>query len=186
MAVCWSLPGGGRLVVVEGDITKARVDAIVNPANSLMIMGGGVAGAIKRAGGNEIEKEAMEKAPVPVGQAISTGAGQLAARYVIHAPTMERPAMRIPLENAVMATRAALEEARRLGVESIAFPAMGAGVGGLSVRDVSREMARVASGWTPPPSLIVFYAYGSRSYEEMVKGVEEALGPGQECEASVV
>jgi len=186
VAVCWELPGGARLVVVEGDITKARVDAIVNPANSLLVMGGGVAGAIKRAGGPEIEEEARRMAPVPVGRAVSTGAGRLPAKYVIHAPTMERPAMRIPLENAVKATRAALEEAKRLGVESIAFPAMGAGVGGLSVRDVAREMARVVASTSPPPRLVVFVAWGDRAYREMVSGVEEALGRGEECEVDVV
>ncbi len=180
---CWDLPWGGKLVVVEGDITKLRVDAIVNPANSLMIMGGGVAGAIRRAGGEEIETEARRFAPVPVGRAVTTGAGRLPAKYVIHAPTMERPAMRIPLENAVAATRAALEEAVRIGAKSVALPAMGAGVGGLRVRDVAREMARVAAGskWEGLEK-IVFVAWGSDAYREMVEGVEEALGGGRECE----
>lgn len=183
MAKCWRLGNGITLIVEEGDITKARVDAIVNAANSLLIMGGGVAGAIKRTGGEEIEKEAVKHAPVPVGEAIATGAGRLPAKYVIHAPTMERPAMRIPLENAVKATRAALREAERLGVESIAFPAMGAGVGGLPVRGVSREMARVVAGHKPGSiKRVYFIAYGKRAYEEMVEGVEEALGAGEECE----
>jgi O-acetyl-ADP-ribose deacetylase (regulator of RNase III) len=180
---CYKLPGDRVLVVVEGDITKASVDAIVNAANSLMIMGGGVAGAIKRAGGEEIEREAMKRAPVPVGEAIATGAGRLKARYVIHAPTMERPAMSIPLENAVKATRAALKKAVELGVESVALPAMGAGVGGLRVRDVAREMARVAR--EVGPRLIVFVAYGRDAYEEMRAGVREVLGEPVECPAGL-
>ena len=79
--------------VIKGDITKVHVEAIVNPANSLMIMGGGVAGAIKRVAGDEVEREAMKYAPVPVGSAVATGAGKMKnVKYVIHAPTMERPA----------------------------------------------------------------------------------------------
>jgi len=181
---CWKLPNGVQLVVAEGDITRARVDAIVNPANSLMIMGGGVAGAIRRAGGEEIERE--EHAPVPVGRAVATTAGRLPARFVIHAPTMERPAMRIPLENAVAATRAALEEAARIGARSVAFPAMGAGVGGLRVRDVAREMAKVvASREWEGIERVVFIAWGKDAYREMLAGVEEALGPGDDCEVEI-
>jgi O-acetyl-ADP-ribose deacetylase (regulator of RNase III) len=180
---CFALPDGRLLVVVEGDITKARVDAVVNAANSLMIMGGGVAGAIKRAGGREIEEEALKHAPVPVGEAIATTAGRLPAKYVIHAPTMERPAMRIPLENAVKATRAALRKAVEMGLESVALPAMGAGVGGLSVREVAREMARAAR--EAGPRLVVFVAYGERAYREMVEGVREALGEPTQCPAGL-
>jgi O-acetyl-ADP-ribose deacetylase (regulator of RNase III) len=173
---CASLQNGIRLVVMEGDITRVKVDAIVNAANSLMIMGGGVAGAIRRRGGQEIEDEARKHAPVPVGRAVATGAGRLPARYVIHAPTMERPAMRIPLENAVKATIAALETAENLCIETIAFPAMGAGVGGLSVREVAREMARVVATRKPKClKKIVFVAYGDSAYQEMLEGVREAL-----------
>src|SRR5438309_9078833 len=74
--------------VVEGDITKLAVDAIANAANDRLWMGSGVAGAIKRAGGEEIEREAMSKGPIPVGTAVATGAGQLQARYVIHGAVM--------------------------------------------------------------------------------------------------
>ncbi|MEB3817096.1 MAG: macro domain-containing protein [Desulfurococcales archaeon] len=180
---CYRLPGGRLLVVVEGDITKAAVDAIVNAANSLMIMGGGVAGAIKRAGGDEIEREALRYAPVPVGEAVATGAGKLKVKYVIHAPTMERPAMAIPLENAVKATRAALRKAVELGVKSVALPAMGAGVGGLPVKDVAREMAKVAM--EEGPDIIVFVAYGSSAYREMIYGVREVLGEPTSCPADL-
>lgn len=182
MAKCWKLPNGITLVVEEGDITKARVDAVVNAANSLLVMGGGVAGAIKRAGGREIEEEALKHAPVPVGGAVTTSAGRLPAKHVIHAPTMERPAMRIPLENAVKATRASLREAERIRVKSIAFPAMGAGVGGLRVRDVAREMARVVMGHDPIIlTRVYFIAYGLKSFNEMIEGVMEVAGDGEEC-----
>jgi len=173
---CTELPNGVELVVVEGDITRVRADAIVNAANSLMIMGGGVAGAIKRRGGRIIEEEALSYAPVPVGRAIATGAGNLPAKRVIHAPTMERPAMRVPLENAVKATRAALEVAEKECLSSVAFPAMGAGVGGLRVRDVAREMARAVAQLKPRcVRTVVFVAWGDKAYRDMVSGVEEAL-----------
>ncbi len=183
---CWGLPGGRVLVVVQRDITRAEVDAIVNAANSLMIMGGGVAGAILRAGGREIEEEARRHAPVPVGEAIATGAGRLKAKYVIHAPTMERPAMMIPLENAVKATEAAMKKAAELGVESVAFPAMGAGVGGLRVRDVAKAMAEVVSrAGHGKPSIVVFVAYGDEAYREMLEGVKSVLGEPSKCPAGL-
>ena len=123
------------------DITKSYVDAVVNAANSLMYMGGGVAGAIRRIGGIEIEEEAIKKAPVPVGEAISTTAGKLNAKWVIHAPTMERPAMRIPDENVALATRAALDLANKMKIKSIAMPALGTGVGGINRRTAAQLMA---------------------------------------------
>ena len=171
---CFRIPGG-VLIVAEGDITEAKVDAIVNAANSQLWMGGGVAGAIKRKGGVGIEEEAVKKGPVPVGEAVVTSAGKLKAKYVIHAPTMEYPAMKIPLENAMKATKAALEEAVQLGVNSIAFPAMGAGVGGLSIIEVSEAMAKVLLE-TDQPEIVVFIAYGRNAYNEMLAGVSKVLG----------
>jgi len=131
---------GVKIRVERGDITKMKVEAIVNPANSLLVMGGGVAGAIKRAGGKEIEEEAVKHAPVPVGKAIATTAGKLDVKYVIHAPTMERPAMRIGPENARKAMKGALECARELKVKSIAFPGLGTGVGGVTAEEAAEVM----------------------------------------------
>lgn len=131
---------GIKITVTTGDITKQKVDAVVNPANSQLIMGGGVAGAIRRVGGKEIEDEAVEKAPVPVGKAVATGAGRLKAKYVIHAPTMERPAMRIDAKNINSAMKGALECAERLRIRSIAFPGMGTGVGGLRMEEAAAIM----------------------------------------------
>ena len=129
-----------KIKVLKGDLTEIDADAIVNPANSLGYMGGGVAGAIKRKGGEEIEKEAVEKAPIPVGKAIATTSGRLKCRYVIHAPTMEKPAMRISVDNVRKATRAALELARDMGIKRIAFPGMGTGVGGVKEEDAAKAM----------------------------------------------
>ncbi|MFQ5999785.1 MAG: macro domain-containing protein [Candidatus Bathyarchaeia archaeon] len=133
---------GVRIVVVTGDITQQEVDAIVNPANSMLIMGGGAAGAIKRVGGKEIEDEAVKHAPVPVGEAIATGAGRLKAKYVIHAPTMEKPAMRIDERNVKLSMRGALKCADCLGIRNVAFPGMGTGVGGLGLKDAARVMTK--------------------------------------------
>ncbi len=132
-----------RIIVTKGDISVFGCDALVNPANSTGSMGGGAALAIKRAGGESIEKEAMKKAPISVGRAISTNPGSLPAGFVIHAPTMENPSQKIPVENVEKATYAALELANRLGAKSIAFPGMGTGVGGVSKSDAAEAMARV-------------------------------------------
>jgi O-acetyl-ADP-ribose deacetylase (regulator of RNase III) len=128
------------IIVKKGDITEEECDAIVNPANSLGYMGGGVALAIKLKGGKEIEEEAVRKAPIPLGKAIATKAGKLKCKFVIHSPTMQKPAEKIPLENVRLATRAALELAKELKIKSIAFPGMGTGVGGIKAEDAARVM----------------------------------------------
>ncbi len=141
-SLCKRVVEGVEIEVLIQDITKLEVDAIVNPANSLMIMGGGVAGAIKRAGGAEIEEEARRYAPVPIGGAVATTAGKLKAKYVIHAPTMEKPAQRTNAENVFKATLAAIDKAIELGVETVAFPGMGTGVGGVPFDEAARVMVK--------------------------------------------
>jgi O-acetyl-ADP-ribose deacetylase (regulator of RNase III) len=125
-----------------GNLTGQATDAICNPANSLMYMGGGAAGALKRAGGSEIEREALKHAPVPVGKAVATTAGRLQAKWVVHAPTMERPAMRTDPEKVRRATLAALRCAEGVGARSLAIPGMGTGVGGVSFEDAAGAMVR--------------------------------------------
>jgi len=132
------------IFVKRGDLTQISCDAIVNPANSFGYMGGGVAGAIKRVGGIEIEKEAVSKAPIPVGTAVETISGNLPCKYVIHAPTMKQPAMKIPVENVKLATRAALELALQVNVKSIAIPGMGTGVGRVPVEDAAQAIVSIA------------------------------------------
>jgi len=127
-------------VVTKGDITLEDVDAIVNPANSYGLMGGGVALAIKKAGGDAIEDGAVDASPIPVGTAVLTTAGLLKARYVIHAPTMTEPAEETDLENVRMAVRAALRCAVENNILSLAFPGMGTGVGGIGKDDAARAM----------------------------------------------
>ena len=171
---------GDTLVeIARGDITTVECEAVVNPANSLMIMGGGVAGALRRAAGDEVEREARRRAPVPVGKAVSTSAGKLEprVRYIIHAPTMERPAMRTTPGKVREATLAALREAERLGVSCIAFPAMGAGVGGLTAAESMEAMLEaldehLASGGRLP-GRIVFVAYTSGDQKQFLRVLGE-------------
>ncbi|MCK4364620.1 MAG: macro domain-containing protein [Thermoplasmatales archaeon] len=132
------------IIVVKGDITQTKCDAIVNPANSFGFMGGGVAGVIKRVGGIEIENEAISNAPIAVGKAVATTAGNLPCKFVIHAPTMNEPAMRIDIENVKLATRAALKLGAELNLKSIAIPGMGTGVGGVPINDAAEVMVYIA------------------------------------------
>ena len=118
-----------KITVQQGDLTKLKIDAIVNPANSFGEMGGGVAGVIRRVGGEQIEEEAVKQAPIPIGQAVVTTAGSLPCKKVIHAPTMVNPAERTDAEAVRRATVAALEAADRSGLSTLAFPGMGTGVG---------------------------------------------------------
>ncbi len=170
---------GVEVIVKLGDITEEVVDAIVNPANSFMIMGGGVAGAIKRKGGSSIEQEAMAKAPVEVGNAIVTGAGRLKARYVIHAPTMRYPASRIGEENVRMATRAALRAARELGMSSVAFPGMGTGVGGVPFMVAANAMVDEIRSFVdangPPPNRILLVAVDEELYQAFINAARGLL-----------
>ncbi len=137
------------IIVVKGDLSKSTADAVVNPANSQGWMGGGVAYALKRAGGRVVEEEAVSKAPISVGSAVETTGGSMSCRYVIHAPTMTEPAEQIGLENVRLATAAALEKASELGVESLAFPGMGCGVGGVPVSDAARAMVERVTDFNP-------------------------------------
>lgn len=138
-----------KISCMLGSILEAKAEAIVNAANSLGYMGGGVAGAIKRSGGKEIEEEAVRSGPTPVGRAKATTAGRLPFRAVIHAPTMERPASRIPASNVGLAAAAALRTADELGLRSVAIPGLGTGVGGVSLVDASREMLDAVFSFRP-------------------------------------
>ncbi len=164
--------------VKKGDITEEDCEAIVNPANSLMIMGGGVAGAIKRKGGEVIEREARRYAPVPVGEAVVTSAGALKAKYVIHAPTMEKPAMSITVRHVEKAAQAVFKTACSRGFSCIALPALGAGVGGVPVREsVSAVLKAMKAVDLSKCSIreVRLIAWKEEDYVEMVKVCKEQL-----------
>ena len=135
--------------VITGSILDVDADVIVNAANSLSIMGGGVAGVIKRAAGRQVEDEARRQAPIAVGTAVLTSGGTTKFKSIIHAPTMPRPAMRIPSANVALATRAALALADQHDFQSIALPGMGTGVGGVSHGDAAAAMVREIRSYSP-------------------------------------
>jgi O-acetyl-ADP-ribose deacetylase (regulator of RNase III) len=130
---------GVKIKVIQGDITELEADAIVNAANNHLWMGAGVAGAIKRKGGKEIEVEAMKQGPIPVGEAVVTSAGKLKAKYVIHAAVMGQD-LTTREEYIKYATLNSLKWAEELKIESIAFPAFGTGVGGFPIEEGARVM----------------------------------------------
>jgi O-acetyl-ADP-ribose deacetylase (regulator of RNase III) len=134
--------------IVEGDIARQQVDAIANAANDHLWMGSGVAGAIKRAGGEEIEREAVSKGPIPVGEAVATGAGRLKARHVIHGAVMGQD-LRTTAELIGRTTRRCLEVADGLGCASIALPAFGTGVGGFPLEECARLMVAAIRAFEP-------------------------------------
>jgi len=131
--------GSVAVEIVHGDICTRDVDAIVNAANDHLWMGGGVAGAIKRLGGSDIEREATTAGPIAVGQAVATTAGRLSARHVIHAAVMGQD-LATDGEKIRLATEATLALADRLRLRSIAFPALGTGVGGFSLKECAGIM----------------------------------------------
>jgi O-acetyl-ADP-ribose deacetylase len=149
-----------ELEVVEGDITTLAVDAIANAANDRLWMGAGVAGAIKRAGGEEIEREAVAKGPIRVGEAVATGAGRLRARHVVHAAVMGQD-LRTDAGLVARATRSALALADGLGCQSVALPAFGTGVGGFPLEECARIMVAAARAHEPRAlRRVVFAVFG--------------------------
>ncbi len=127
------------IICSKGDITESRAEAIVNAANNHLWMGSGVAGAIKRKGGIEIETEAISKGPIDIGEAVATGAGRLPQKYVIHAAAMGQD-LRTDEDKIRRATRNSLLRAEELKLESIDFPALGTGVGGFPSEKAAKVM----------------------------------------------
>jgi O-acetyl-ADP-ribose deacetylase (regulator of RNase III) len=160
-----------ELEVAEGDITRLDVDAIANAANDRLWMGAGVAGAIKRAGGEEIEREAVAKGPIAVGEAVATGAGRLAARWVIHGAVMGQD-LRTNAELVRRTTASCLRVADEVGAESLALPAFGTGVGGFPLDECARLMVDAARAHEPRSlRRVVFAVFG----EEARRAFEDAL-----------
>src|ERR671917_1978900 len=132
-----------ELDVVQADVTKLEVDAIANAANTQLAHGGGVAAAISRAGGPEVQRESYERAPIELGEAVETTAGAMPARWVIHAATMELGGP-TPAEVIERATRSTLAKAEELGCASLGLVAFGAGVGRFPIDEVARLMVGAA------------------------------------------
>jgi O-acetyl-ADP-ribose deacetylase (regulator of RNase III) len=152
-----------ELSVVEGDITALDTDAIANAANNHLYMGAGVAGAIKRAGGQEIEDEAVALGPIEIGDAVATGAGRLRARHVIHGAVMGRD-LRTDADLIARTTRRCLEVADELGARSLALPAFGTGVGGFPLDECARIMVKeVRAHEAARLERVVFAVFGAEA-----------------------
>ena len=158
-----------RLEVVEGDIAALEVDAVANAANDHLWMGAGVAGALKRAGGDEIEREAVALGPVEVGTAVATGAGSLPAKHVIHGAVMGQD-LRTSADLVRRTTKSCLELADELGLGSLALPAFGTGVGGFPLEECAEIMVGEARVYEPRSlERVVFAVYGDdarRAFED--------------------
>jgi O-acetyl-ADP-ribose deacetylase (regulator of RNase III) len=156
-----------EIALWNGDICDLEVDAIVNPANVSLWMATGVGGAIKRAGGDEIEFAAVRQAPVPLGGAVVTPAGKLAARAVIHAVSLDRD-RRTSAPAIADAVRSAMARAREIGAKSVAFPALGTGVGGFPLDEaasITVETVRSELEVSPTIERVIFALRGAAAYE---------------------
>jgi O-acetyl-ADP-ribose deacetylase (regulator of RNase III) len=130
-----------KIVLMQGDLTEMDVDAIVNAANNILQLGGGVAGAIRRKGGEAIQRECDAIGAIPIGGAALTSGGKLRARYVIHAASMQ-----LGGETTARALRSSTAHCLRIASErqlrSIAFPAVGTGIAGFPISECARIMLR--------------------------------------------
>ena len=159
-----------ELEVVAADVTKLEVDAIANAANTMLRHGGGVAGAISRAGGPEVQRESDAKAPIELGKAVETTAGDMPARWVIHAATMELGGP-TSAEIIEQATRSTLAKAEELGARSLALVAFGTGVGGFPLGEAAGIMVSAAREHTGGLERIVFAVHG----EDAERAFSQAL-----------
>jgi len=163
-----------EIKVVLGDITEVRADAIVNAANNKLLMGGGVAGVIKRKGGKVIEEEALKKAPIEIGGAVATSAGELAAKYVIHAATM---GMNFKTDEVIIrnASKNSLKLALELKISSIVFPALGCGTGSFplvaSAKIMAQEVLKHLREQDSSLKEIIFCLYDQEAFTVFNKGV---------------
>jgi O-acetyl-ADP-ribose deacetylase (regulator of RNase III)/ADP-ribose pyrophosphatase YjhB (NUDIX family) len=166
------------ITVVKADITDLKVDAIVNPANNELEMGGGLAAAIKKKGGKTIEDEARKKGPIGVGEAVTTKAGTLSCTYVIHAATMgmdfktDEFKIRLACRNALLA-------AEKLKIKTLALPALGCGTGGFpalaSAKIMAQEVYRHLRENSSKLKEIVFCLFDEKTRAAFEKGVLQYL-----------
>jgi O-acetyl-ADP-ribose deacetylase (regulator of RNase III) len=153
-----------ELEVREGDIAAVEADAVANAANDALWMGAGVAGALKRVGGDEIEREAVALGPIPLGSAVATSAGRLPARWVLHGAVMGQD-LRTEGGLARRTTRSCLELGDELGCRSLALPAFGTGVGGFPLGECARIMVGEVRSFEPRSlERVIFAVFGGDAY----------------------
>ena len=158
---------GPKIMLYLGDITDLSTDAIVNAANDHLVMGSGVAGAIKKKGGQIIEDEAVKKGPISIGEAVWTTGGNLKAKYVIHAAGMGRD-MKTNATYIKDSTLNSLKRADELNLTSIAFPAIGTGVGGFPTDECAKTMMGVVRDFlhqAKSVKTVIFALFDKASYD---------------------
>jgi len=169
-----------RIVIIDGDLVEQDVDAIVNAANNDLVLGAGVAGAIRKRGGPALQRECDAHGPIKVGGAAITGAGELAARRVIHAASMS-----LGGRTTAKSLKSSMDDSFRLaredGVRSIAIPAVGTGIAGFPMDECARVMAAslhdaLKSGWTPEEvRFVLFGGPAKETFEGSFKTAFDAV-----------
>ncbi|HKW88287.1 MAG TPA: macro domain-containing protein [Candidatus Acidoferrales bacterium] len=167
-----------RIILQQGDITEMQVDAVVNAANNDLKLGAGVAGAIRRKGGNQIQQECDEIGSIPVGSAAITSGGRLKARHVIHAASMQLGGQTTS-QSLRSSTTYALRIASQHKLKSIAFPAVGTGVAGFPMRECAEimlvEAAKSLAGQSTVEKIyfVLFDKDSHKVFEEVRKEMQE-------------
>jgi O-acetyl-ADP-ribose deacetylase (regulator of RNase III) len=170
-----------HVAVIQGDIAQQSADVLVNAAGTSLQMGSGVAGALRRAGGEELNDAAMSKGPVDLGEVAVTDAYDLDAEYVIHAAAMPHYGDgQATAESIADATRNALARADGLGAESLVVPALGCGVAGFDLREGARLIAETVASYEPDTLTDVqFIAYADEEYETVRAVVDTVHGDAE-------
>lgn len=155
-----------RIVIIAGDLVDQSVDAIVNAANNDLVLGGGVAGAIRSRGGPTIQEQCEAHGPVRIGESAVTTGGELSARHVIHAASMALGGA-TTTESLESSMNHAFQIADELGVKTIAIPAVGTGIAGFPIDECAVVMARslrkaLANGWEADEVRFVLFGEGAR------------------------
>jgi O-acetyl-ADP-ribose deacetylase len=155
-----------RILIIAGDLVEQDADAIVNAANNDLVLGGGVAGAIRSRGGPSIQQECDAHGPIKVGEAAITNAGELHARYIIHAASMA-----LGGHTTTESLRSSMDDAFRLArehhVQKIAIPAVGTGIAGYPIEECAVVMAdslrsALTDGWEPSEVRFILFGDGAR------------------------
>jgi O-acetyl-ADP-ribose deacetylase (regulator of RNase III) len=166
---------GKKIKLIEGNIALLDVEAVVNAANKNLILGAGVAGAIKRYGGPSIQEECNRIGPIETGEAVITGAGELKAKYVIHAvgPVAGEGQEEEKLRSATLAS---LKIAKERNIKDIAFPAISSGIFGFPIEKCSEIMLKTAADFLNKndyPKEVVFCLFGEEAYSVFEKALEK-------------
>lgn len=164
--------------VIQGDIAQQSADVLVNAAGTSLQMGSGVAGALRRTGGQEINDEAVSKGPIDLGAVAVTDAYDLDAEHVIHAAAMPHYGDgKATADSIADATRNTLQKADELGAESLVIPALGCGVAGFSLEEGARIIAEIINSYDPETLTDVrFIAYSDDEYETLREVADSVRG----------